>query len=132
ASSNDGRTRIWTEALATGIPRDLAGTEDGNNPFWSPDGRSIGFLAQGQLKRIEVSTGTISPIATVPDVSSGATWSAENIVVFAGRYGIFAVPASGGTPAKVAALNRDKQENQLLFPQFLPDSRHFLYVARSG
>ena len=79
-----------------------------------------------------MSTGTVSLIAAVPTVSSGATWSAEDIVVFAARYGIFSVPVAGGTPTKVAALNRDKQENQLLFPQFLPDNRHFLYVARSG
>ena len=131
ASSSDGRTRIWTQTLATGIPRELEGAE-GVNPFWSPDGRSIGFLAQGQLKRIEVSTGTVRLIAAVPTVSSGATWSAEDIVVFAARYGIFSVPVAGGTPTKVADLNRDKQENQLLFPQFLPDNRHFLYVARSG
>ena len=96
-------------------------------------GRSFDWIfAQGQLRRIEVSTGTISLIAAVPTVSSGATWSAEDIVVFAARYGIFSVPAAGGTPTKVADLNRDKQENQLLFPQFLPDNRHFLYVARSG
>ena len=124
--------RIWTATLASGVPRDLEGTDDANTPFWSPDGRSIGFFAQGQLRRIEVSTGTISLIAAVPTVSSGATWSAEDIVVFAARYGIFSVPAAGGTPTKVADLNRDKQENQLLFPQFLPDNRHFLYVARSG
>jgi Tol biopolymer transport system component len=132
ASSNDGRTRIWTETLANGVPHDLAGTDGAGSPFWSPDGRSIGFFAQGQLKRIEVSTGTISLIAVTPTVSSGATWSAEDIVVFAARYAIFAVPASGGTPTMVAEINRDKQENQLLFPQFLPDNRHFLYVARSG
>ena len=132
ASSSDGRTRIWTATLANGVPRDLEGTDGANTPFWSPDGRWIGFFAQGQLRRIEVSTGTVSLIAAVPTVSSGATWSAEDIVVFAARYGIFSVPVAGGTPTKVADLNRDKQENQLLFPQFLPDNRHFLYVARSG
>ena len=131
ASSSDGRTRIWTRTLATGITRELESAE-GVNPFWSPDGRSIGFLTQGELKRIEVSTGTVRPIASLPNVSSGATWSAEDIVVFAARYGIFSVPVAGGTPTQVAYLNRDKQENQLLFPQFLPDNRHFLYVARSG
>jgi serine/threonine protein kinase/Tol biopolymer transport system component len=132
AVMTDGRFKIWTQALTTGVPRELPGTEGGSNPFWSPDGRSIGFVAQGQLKRIEVATGAISSMAVLPDVSSGATWSAENLVVFAARYGIFAVPASGGTPTKVAALNRDRQENQLMAPQFLPDNHHFVYVARSG
>ena len=79
-----------------------------------------------------MSTGTVSRIADLPTVASGATWSAEGIVVFAARYGIFSVPAAGGTPMMVAGLNRDKQENQLVYPQFLPDNRHFLYVARSG
>jgi serine/threonine protein kinase len=132
ASSTDGRTRIWTEALAAGVPRELVGTESGADPFWSPDGRSIGFRMGGQMKRIEIATGAIQSIATVPDVSSGATWSAENVIVFAARYALFAVPASGGTPTSVATLNRERQENQLQYPQFLPDNRHFLYVARSG
>ena len=132
ASSNDGRPRIWTETFATSTPHDLPGTEDAGSPFWSPDGRSIGFLVQGQLKRIEVATGAVSSIAIAPSVSSGVTWSAENVIVFAARYAIFAAPASGGSPTRVARLNRDQQENQLLWPQFLPDNRHFLYVARSG
>ena len=84
------------------------------------------------MKRIELASDAISSIAIAPSASSGATWSAENIIVFAARYAIFAVPASGGTPTQVAGLNRDQQENQLLWPQFLPDNRHFLYVARSG
>jgi Tol biopolymer transport system component len=131
ASSSDERTRIWTEALATGVPRELVGTEGGTDPFWSPDGRSIGFRVGGQVKRIEVSTGAIQSIAVVPG-ASGATWSSENVIVFAARYALLAVPATGGTPTSVATLNRDRQENQLLYPQFLPDNHHFLYVARSG
>src|SRR5438067_3853413 len=132
ASGPAGRTRIWTAMLANGAPRDLGGTDGGNNPFWSADGRSIAFLVQGALKRIELSTGAIRSIASVPVVSSGGTWNGDDVIVFAARYSLLAVPAAGGSPKIVATLNREMQENQLLYPQFLPDGRHFLYAARSG
>ena len=53
-------------------------------------------------------------------------------MVFSARYGLYQIPASGGTPGLVAELHRGRQENSLRYPQFLPDGQHFLYVARSG
>ena len=52
--------------------------------------------------------------------------------MFAERYALYQVPASGGTPALVASLDLSRQENSLRFPEFLPDGRRFLYTARSG
>ena len=131
-ATREGRRRIWSQPLASGVPRDLAGTDGASNPFWSPDGQSLGFVAQAQLKRVEVSTGSVNSIAVVPGVSPGGAWSPQNIIVFTARYALYAIPASGGTPKVVARLNRDQQENSLRYPHFLPDGRHFLYVARSG
>jgi Tol biopolymer transport system component len=128
----DGRPKVWVQSLATGTGRALDGTEGATYPFWSPDGASIGFAAQGQLKRIDLASGSIKSIATVPDVPIGAAWNAQNVIVFSARYGLYAVDASGAAPRQVAALDRSHQENSLRFPRFLPDGRHFLYVARSG
>lgn len=59
-------------------------------------------------------------------------WGSQNIIVFSARYALYQIPASGGTPTVVAEMDRSRQENSLRYPKFLPDGRHFLYVARSG
>ena len=142
--SADGRTIAWRSRGADGVPRirvrsidspesrELPGTERGNFPFLRPDGQAIGFYAGGQLKRIDIASGTVRVLAETPGVSLGGTWSANDVIVFSNRFGLQAIPAGGGEPREVASLDLTRQENSLRWPQFLPDGRHFLYVARSG
>jgi Tol biopolymer transport system component/predicted Ser/Thr protein kinase len=132
AGQRSGRLRIWTRALDAAVPHEWAGTDGATLPFWSPDTRALGFFAAGQLKRLDLSTGSVQVLADTPDVSIGGAWNAEGMIVYSVRYALFAIPAAGGTPRRVAELNRAFQENSLRYPQFLPDGRHFLYVARSG
>jgi len=132
ASTSEGRPTIWTYTVSTGERRELAGTEGASNPFWSPDGRSIGFSAKTALKIIDLASGSMRSIVDLPEVTQGATWGAQNIIVFSARYALYQIPASGGTPTVVAELDRSRQDNSLRYPKFLPDGRHFLYVARSG
>jgi len=132
ASVGEGRPTIWTYAVSTGERRQLSGTDGAAHPFWSPDARSIGFSAQGALRVIDVASGSIRSIVELPEVSQGATWGPQNIIVFSARYALYQIPASGGTPTVVAELDRSRQENSLRYPRLLPDGRHFLYVARSG
>jgi eukaryotic-like serine/threonine-protein kinase len=42
----------------------LAGTDGALAPFWSPDNRSVGFFAQGKLKKIDVTGGPPQTIAS--------------------------------------------------------------------
>jgi len=141
--SPDGRTvawvsrgrdgsNIWIRRLDETTPRALAGTNGATYPFWSPDSRSLGFFAQATLKRTNVAGGSVQSLAATPLVALGGTWNAQDVIVFSTRYGLFQIPAGGGPVTQVAALDRSRQENSLRFPQFLPDGRHFLYVARSG
>lgn len=126
------RPGIWLYSVGTGETRLLPGTEGASNPFWSPDGRALAFTAQASLKIIDLASGSVRPIATLPEVSAGGTWNSEDIIVFSARYALYQIPSSGGAPRVVAELNRSHQENSLRYPRFLPDGRHFLYVARSG
>jgi serine/threonine protein kinase/Tol biopolymer transport system component len=132
AEGAGGRLVVWLYSISTGETRSLSGTEGAANPFWSPDGRSLAFSAQASLKIVDLATGLVRVLATLPEVSAGGTWNDQNVIVFAARYAIDAIPASGGDRRVVAELNRDRQENSLRYPRFLPDGRHFLYVARSG
>ena len=124
---------VWIRRVDSVTAHRLAGTEDVVGPtFWSPDGRFLGFFAQGKLKRIDPSGGPALNIATI-QANFGATWGADNVIVVApvNRTVLHRVPAAGGTPEPITTLNAERKENSHRWPHFLPDGRHFLFTARS-
>ncbi|HYO76345.1 MAG TPA: protein kinase [Thermoanaerobaculia bacterium] len=119
--------RLWIRALDSTAARPLAGAENGTYPFWSPDGRQIAFFADGKLKKIDVAGGPPTVICDAPS-ARGGSWSG-NTILFAGRYTpIMRVAASGGTPVAVTRLVKGSEVSHR-WPRFLPDGKHFLYVA---
>ncbi|HYM26326.1 MAG TPA: protein kinase, partial [Vicinamibacterales bacterium] len=142
--SADGSTLAWTAAAKDGVIRvftrridqpdavELRGTDGAALPFLAPDGHAIGFFAGGMLKRVEVATASVQTISRSAAVSLGGTWSANDVIVYSDRFGLHQIPAAGGESRLVAPLNKQFHENSLRSPQFLPDGRHFVYVARSG
>ena len=131
ASRGGTAASVWIQSLADETPRELPGTSGASFPFWSPDGHSLGFFADGALKRIELSGGSAQRLAPVEEPFGGA-WGATGVIIFSKRYTLYQVSAGGGTASLVADLDETRQENSLRYPEFLPDGRRFLYVARSG
>ena len=132
AGDPSGTARLYVRSLATGDVTPLAGTEGAQYPFWSPDGRSIGFFGDGKLRTIEASGGpalTICPAAE----GKGGSWSPAGVIVFApdATTGIAQVPEKGGTPKPVTRLDEKRGDDSHRHPRFLPDGRRFLYLARS-
>src|ERR1700691_2627744 len=127
----NGTSSLYLRRLDADTPQLLAGTEGGASPFWSADGRSLGFFADKKLKRIDVASGTISVIADAP-AGRGGTWNAAGVILFApsNQTGLFSVPASGGAPTQVTTIDGDKPGTDRL-PYFLPDGKHALFI-RSG
>ncbi len=124
--------RIWLHALDGTSPRPLSGTEGGEYPFWSPDGRSIGFFASNKLKRIDVEGGAPQLLANVL-TPAGGTWNRDGTILYvpSDSGGVFAVAATGGETRQVKPTRRPGLATRL--PQFLPNGRHFLfYVGRGG
>ncbi len=76
-----GVTRLWLHSFDSGQSRELAGTEHAEQPFWSPDGRHLGFFAGGHLRHLEIATGHVESLAAASD-SRGATWTESGEVVF--------------------------------------------------
>jgi Tol biopolymer transport system component len=113
--------------------RPLPGTESAYFPFWSPDSRSIAFFTPGKLNKIDLAGGPPLVLCDVPrGIAMGGTWSREGVIVFAAGTGImFRVPAAGGEPKPVLPLDQSRQETAHNWPYFLPDGKHFLYLARS-
>jgi len=116
----DGRSMMWIRALDSLQARVVPGTEDAAHPFWSPDGRSLGFIAGGKLKRVDAEGGGVQTLAETGGFRTGGAWNRGGVIIFspAGQQ-LAAVPASGGPVSHLAASG--------IWPSFLPDDRHFLY-----
>ena len=109
--------------------RRVAGTDEAALPFWSPDSKSIGFVAGGQLKKVDAAGGPPQNISEAPGFAGGA-WNASGTILFGSPKGIFRVSAQGGKPEALTML--DKAETGHYWPSFLPDGRHFLYLGWSA
>jgi eukaryotic-like serine/threonine-protein kinase len=124
----EGKQMLFVRPLNSISARPLTGTERGKFPFWSSDGKSVGFFADGQLKRAELAGGPPIVVASAPD-GRGGTWAGDTILFAPDIYDlIYRVPASGGKPAAVTKLDRS-QHTTHRWPHFLPDGKHFLYLA---
>jgi Tol biopolymer transport system component len=129
-TDTEGRARIWVRSLNALVPQPLPGTEGGVRPFWSPDSRYIGFMADGALKKIDVTGGPPTKICDAPGGSDGS-WSSEGVILFdgTGTDPIHRVSAAGGTKAVAVKLDASRKETSVGWPEFLPGGRHFLYMV---
>jgi Tol biopolymer transport system component len=127
----DGKSSIWVRPLDAPAPVMLQGTEGAHALFWSGDSRNIGFLAQNKIKRVRAAGGPVEIICNESD-REGA-WSAQGVVLIGGQLGkpLLRVPAAGGQAVPATELDPSKKEISHDYPNFFPDGRHFLYMARS-
>jgi Tol biopolymer transport system component len=133
ATSADGKIQTWIRSLDTLTAQPLEGMEGSLFPFWSADGRFLGFFAGGKLKKIDASGG---PPLTLSDAPSafGGTWNRDGVIVFSPSGGgpLQKVSAAGGASTPVTSLDQARHETSHRWPWFLPDGRHFLYLAAAG
>jgi Tol biopolymer transport system component len=119
---------LWIRALESPTPRSLEGTSGGTLPFWSPDGGSIGFFAEGELRRVDLATGAVKTICTLPTgTATGGSWGEGGLILFAaGGAGarLYTVSPHGGRPELLAP----EEASGAWWPQFLPDGR-LLYAS---
>jgi serine/threonine protein kinase len=131
-ASVNGRTGIWLHPLDGSPDRLLVDNADNLNaawPFWSPDGKSVGWYAGGQLWRTDLSGGT--PVALCRAGNGGLVWTPDGRILFAGPGGLMQVPESGGTPTLLTKVDASRGETRHISPQLLPGGR-LLYVAENA
>ncbi len=124
------KNALWIYELGAPTARSLPGTEGATYPFWSADGRSLGFFADAKLKKLEVSGGPVQTVCDAP-MARGGTWNKDGVIVFTPqvRGGLYKVQASAGTPAPISEPDWSRGETSHRWPMFLPDGKHYLYLA---
>jgi serine/threonine-protein kinase len=124
----DGSRRLYARALEEVTPRALAGTEGAASPFFSPDGRWIGFWSGGKLLRVIAEGGLPQILATPSPEFNGGTWTKRGIIVYSSAGSLYSIPSSGGTPTLIASPSRASGETGYRYPVALPDDDHVLYA----
>jgi serine/threonine protein kinase len=132
--SEGGPVRLWLRPLDSLEAQPLRGTEGASSPFWSPDSRFIGFFDNRKLKTVAISGGPVQTLASVIASHGDGTWNRAGVILFAPSHteGLFRVPASGGAVMPVTTLDASRKEMRHMYPSFLPDGRHFIYLVESA
>ncbi len=141
AEDDSGVRALWLRHLSSTAYQRLDQTDGATLAFWSPDSKFIAFFAEGKLKKVPQSGGLPQVICDIGlGDGEGGTWSRDGVIVFAPPRpapaalptgALYRVLAAGGKAQPATTLDRADGELSHSWPQFLPDGRHFLYLARN-
>jgi Tol biopolymer transport system component len=123
------QSALWIQSFDSLQARPLPGTDQALGPFWSPDGKQIGFFTPSTLKRIAIDGVESRVIADAAGGGGGATWNADGVIVFAAGQdvGLSRVSAEGGPVTQLTRLDVSRNEGAHLSPVFLGDGKHFAF-----
>jgi len=124
-------TSVWVRGLDVLKPRELPGTANTTNMFWSPDSRFLAFFSGDRmLSKIAIAGGEPERICEVK-TARGGTWNRDGIILLApsSNSGIHRVSANGGEPVAITQPDSAHGETGHRFPYFLPDGHHFLFTS---
>ena len=133
AAEGLGGRLLWVRSLDGFSARALAGTEGAANPFWSADGRWIGFFSRNDLKKVDPEGG--QPQLVVSGARTSGAWNAEGEILYSSSAAgnlLGQASASGGQPAIATQRNVSLLDENHYFPTFLPDGKHYLLEVRGG
>jgi serine/threonine-protein kinase len=127
-----GVTMLYSRELDDSTVRAIPGTENAGNPFFSHDGRWVGFFVQGQLCKVQLGGGAVILLGNV-GIDRGATWTSGDVIVVATVGQMLAVPATGGSARPVAPLDTARGETSQRWPLALDDAETVLFTSfRAG
>lgn len=130
----EGRYQIFLRALDQAESVPVSGAEGGTGPFFSPDGEWIGFYGEGTLKKVPVNGGTPIIIGGEASDPGGACWSEDGSIIYARRFfeGLSRIPASGGKPERLTALNAERGDRSHFWPEVLPGGEALIFTVWLG
>jgi serine/threonine protein kinase len=129
ATGTDSKTSVWIRAVNSLEAHPLSGSENAIFPFWSYDSRSVGFFADGKLKTVDLEGGSTQVLADAP-FGRGGAWGPDGTILYAPtvQSPLMRVNVNGGSPVPATQVDRS-QHTSHRWPIFLPDGKHFLYLA---
>ncbi len=130
-TNQNGLPQLWLQELSAPDGHLLSGTEGARYPFWSPDGRHIGFFASARLKYIPADGGLAQTLAIAPDARGGA-WGTEGKIAYAPYFQgcLYIISDTGGEPEALTEINKGEISHR--FPVFLPDGKNLLFLSLTG
>jgi dipeptidyl aminopeptidase/acylaminoacyl peptidase len=131
ATDASGQSSLWIRSLSSADAQRIDQSEGALLPFWSPDSAFVGFWAAGKLKKVPRSGGPPEVIYNVPEIAQGA-WGPDGTILFARAVNspILRVPANDGIAKPVTTLLPGEISH--MWVQFVPDSKDFIYLARTS
>ena len=129
----NGSDHLYLRPVGALQARAIPGTEHARSPFFSPDGRWIGFFADGVLKKTPLEGGPPVKICASAGTPAGATWTQDDTIVFSSfGTGLHQVPATGGEPKPITTPAVALGEVDHRWPAISPDGRTILFMVWSG
>jgi serine/threonine-protein kinase len=127
-----GSNRLYLRRLADPVPVPIPKSEGANSAFFSPDGQTVGFLADQSLKKVRLADGSDAIIAPYVEGIAGATWREDDLILFSAlpKGSLFEVSARGGAP-KPLIVAKERLDSGYFFPEFLPGGRKVLFNTES-
>ena len=138
ADDPEGHRALWLRALDEIHARIIPGTDDAAEPFWSADSSAIGYFAGRSLKiwKLQLAgggdaTGESRVLCPADSAAGGGTWNAAGVIVFSPSLsgGLYRISSSGADLQALLPLNAVKEHRSYRWPHFLPDGRHFTFLA---
>jgi serine/threonine-protein kinase len=132
-ANRDGSRQLYLRSLNRFDAMAVPGTEGAESPFFSPDGRSVGFFADGKLKKVSIEGGMPLILCEALD-NRAASWGPDDTIVFSpsSSLGLFRVSAAGGTPQLLTRPDHEKGELSHRWPQVLPRGKAVLFTVWTG
>jgi eukaryotic-like serine/threonine-protein kinase len=132
----DGKQHLWIRSFDSLEAHTLPGVDPSASPapfFWSPDSRFLAFASSDQkLKKVAVAGGPPQTLCDASIAMVGGDWSPDGVILFVdANRGVMRVSEAGGMPRLLTSVDRARHEVGHVFPKFLPDGRHFLYIRDS-
>ena len=133
-ATRNGTAQLYLHSLDEPEAQPIPGTEDASSPFFSPNGRWLGFFAEAKLKKVSVSGGVPVTLCDITSPGATASWTADETIVLRPHSGsgLFQVPEGGGTPQPLTTLDSESGDSGHRSPQVLPGGKTVLYTIYSA